>query len=415
MKKLFIVFILMFIVSFAADAQTWTLQTGPNTGDINSAWAVDANTCWMCGPAGKVIRTTNGGTTWALANTGLTGNDFYSIAAVDANICVVGAGDGGLWRTTNGGTSWTFLTLTPAAIFINVVHFFNSTVGFAQGDPVGNWRYYITTDAGATWVSPPNTPVAVGIDAGWNNSYMALDTGHIWWGTNNSKIMKGSLRGPYTSGVTTGQANSFGVAFNDINNGVACFDVGAIRVTVNGGTTWTPGTFTPAGTPFALKSVPGTGYMWMGTATNVYRSTNSGSSFTSQLTLPAASAGYALTFLNVNLGWLGTQAGKIYKWTDVVAIDPQNTETPSTFALEQNYPNPFNPSTTIKYSVPTAGNVSIKIYNSIGVEVMTVVSKNHTVGNYVENVDMSGFASGIYFYSLTSANFNETKKMMLVK
>ena len=77
MKKLFIVFILMFFVSIAVKAQpTWTLQTGPNTGDINSAWVVDANVVWMCGPAGKVIRTTNGGTTWALANTGLTGNDF---------------------------------------------------------------------------------------------------------------------------------------------------------------------------------------------------------------------------------------------------------------------------------------------------------------------------------------------------
>lgn len=155
--------------------------------------------------------------------------------------------------------------------------------------------------------------------------------------------------------------------------------------------------------------------MWMGTSTNIYRSTNSGVAWTSQLTLPATSACYALTFLNVNLGYAGTQGGKIYKWTDVVGINNQNTETPNSFVLEQNYPNPFNPTTEIKYSVPTAGNVSIKIYNSIGVEVMTVVNKNHTVGNFVETADMTGFASGIYFYSLTSANFNETKKMMLVK
>ena len=340
---------------------------------------------------------------------------FYTVSAIDANTAVVGAGDGGLWRTTNGGTSWTFLTLTPAAIFINVVHFFNSTVGFAQGDPVGSWRYYITTDAGATWVSPPNTPVAVGIDAGWNNSYMALDTGHIWWGTNNSKILKGSLRGPYTSASTGASPNSFGVAFNDALVGAACFQTLANQVSVNGGTTWTAGAFTPAGTPFALKSVPGSGYMWMGTATNIYRSINSGVAWTSQFTLPATSACYALTFLNVNLGWAGTQGGKIYKYTDIVGINNQNTEIPNSFVLEQNYPNPFNPSTEIKYSVPTAGNVTIKIYNSIGVEVMTVVDKNHAIGNYVENVNMSGFASGIYFYSLSSANFNETKKMMLVK
>ncbi|HAX48415.1 MAG TPA: hypothetical protein DCX92_05470, partial [Bacteroidetes bacterium] len=87
----------------------------------------------------------------------------------------------------------------------------------------------------------------------------------------------------------------------------------------------------------------------------------------------------------------------------------------SKFALEQNYPNPFNPSTTIKYSIPVSGNVSIKVYNSLGVEVMTVVNKDHVAGNYVENVDLSALSSGIYFYTLNANGFTDTKKMMLVK
>jgi hypothetical protein len=51
----------------------------------------------------------------------------------------------------------------------------------------------------------------------------------------------------------------------------------------------------------------------------------------------------------------------------------------------------------------------------MGAEVMTVVNKNHAVGNYVETVDMSGLSSGIYFYTLSSADFKDTKKMTLVK
>ncbi len=107
--------------------------------------------------------------------------------------------------------------------------------------------------------------------------------------------------------------------------------------------------------------------------------------------------------------------GSVIKVSDIVGIDPSNTTIPTQFNLEQNYPNPFNPSTSIKFSVPTAGNVTVKVYNSIGAEVMTVVNKDYAVGNYVELVDMSSFSSGIYFYTLTSGNFKDTKKMMLVK
>ncbi len=73
-----LIFSLIFSSNIFA-APSWTAQTSPVTTDLNSAWAVNDQICWMCGPAGVVIRTTNGGSTWALANTGLTGNDFYAV------------------------------------------------------------------------------------------------------------------------------------------------------------------------------------------------------------------------------------------------------------------------------------------------------------------------------------------------
>ena len=85
------------------------------------------------------------------------------------------------------------------------------------------------------------------------------------------------------------------------------------------------------------------------------------------------------------------------------------------FRLGQNYPNPFNPTTNINYNVPSNSNVSIKVYNELGKEIMTVVNGYKTTGNYTANVDMSSLASGIYFYTMTAGDFRDTKKMMLIK
>ena len=85
------------------------------------------------------------------------------------------------------------------------------------------------------------------------------------------------------------------------------------------------------------------------------------------------------------------------------------------FKLTQNYPNPFNPSTKIAYSVPVSGNVSMVIYDNLGEEVATLVNENKAAGTYNVEFDASSLPSGIYFYSLTSGNFTETKKMILLK
>jgi len=70
---------------------------------------------------------------------------------------------------------------------------------------------------------------------------------------------------------------------------------------------------------------------------------------------------------------------------------------PENFKLEQNYPNPFNPSTKIRYSLPVASNVTIKIYNTIGENVATLVDAYHSVGNYEVNWNAAFYVSGILF------------------
>jgi len=98
-------------------------------------------------------------------------------------------------------------------------------------------------------------------------------------------------------------------------------------------------------------------------------------------------------------------------------------ELPTEFELTQNYPNPFNPSTTINYTIPNVEIenasslpfVQLKIYNSIGREIATLVNEYQLPGNYSIKFDAKGLQSGVYFYQLRTNNFTKTKKMVLLK
>jgi hypothetical protein len=93
----------------------------------------------------------------------------------------------------------------------------------------------------------------------------------------------------------------------------------------------------------------------------------------------------------------------------------QVSSIPTSFSLEQNYPNPFNPSTTIKFQIAKAGFVTLKVFDMLGREVSTLVSQQLDAGSYQSKWDASGYASGMYLYTLQAGSSVETRKLMLVK
>jgi hypothetical protein len=92
-----------------------------------------------------------------------------------------------------------------------------------------------------------------------------------------------------------------------------------------------------------------------------------------------------------------------------------NSEAPSIYKMEQNYPNPFNPVTKIEFAVPKDEFVSLKVFDMLGREVASLVSKNLKGGSYTVDFDASHLSAGVYFYRLDAGSFTATKKMILVK
>jgi len=103
------------------------------------------------------------------------------------------------------------------------------------------------------------------------------------------------------------------------------------------------------------------------------------------------------------------------KYDTTVGVEKIASELPQSFTLYQNYPNPFNPSTTIKFALPVAGNVNIKIYNSLGQLVATLVDKEMQSGYHEVNFDASRLSSGVYLYQLQAGGYIFVKKMLLIK
>lgn len=96
-------------------------------------------------------------------------------------------------------------------------------------------------------------------------------------------------------------------------------------------------------------------------------------------------------------------------------ISHNSNEVPEKYSLSQNYPNPFNPTTKFNFSIPKNSFVSLKVFDVLGREVATIVEKDFSMGSYTVDFDATKLSTGIYFYTLKTGDFTETKKMMLVK
>jgi hypothetical protein len=127
-------------------------------------------------------------------------------------------------------------------------------------------------------------------------------------------------------------------------------------------------------------------------------------------------------------GSLGLITGRSFRKIDIVAtndlpppppgeerVPSPSSEIPTEFSLEQNFPNPFNPVTTIRYDLAAPSQVMLRIYNTLGQEIRTLVNEFQEAGRRSVTFDASALSSGLYFYRLNAGRFTNTKKLLLIK
>jgi choice-of-anchor B domain-containing protein len=100
---------------------------------------------------------------------------------------------------------------------------------------------------------------------------------------------------------------------------------------------------------------------------------------------------------------------------NLVGINNEINNSPAAYQLRQNYPNPFNPSTTIEYTLPSNGHVTLRVFDALGQQVGLLADEYKNAGSYKVNYDAGRLSSGVYYYQLIAEGYRETKRMILVK
>ena len=112
---------------------------------------------------------------------------------------------------------------------------------------------------------------------------------------------------------------------------------------------------------------------------------------------------------------VGTLGSGLYASASAVGIDDNEIVILNEFSLEQNYPNPFNPTTTISWQSPIGSRQTLKIFDVLGKEIVTLVDEYKPAGKYEAEFVASFLPSGIYFYQVKAGDLVQTKKMILLK
>jgi hypothetical protein len=282
-----------------------------------------------------------------------------------ANI-FAGTDGGGIFLSINNGSTWVpaNLGLTNLAVRSLVVSGTNIFAGTFGGG------VFLSTDMGASW-----SPVNLGMYAYVQSLAVS--------GLN---IFAGTLNGVFRS-------NNNGTTWTQVNYGLG---TGTIQIQ----------NLSTIGTNvFALQSY------W-------YVSENNGVSWNqiNNTGLPNSDYYNTIAVSGTNI-CMGLSENGVWRrlLSDIVSIKEIANKAPLFFNLAQNYPNPIKSLAKIQFSLPYAGFVTLKIFDSFGKEIRTLLSENLFTGKYDINWDTRDFISGTYFYRLQVNDYKETKKITLIK
>jgi photosystem II stability/assembly factor-like uncharacterized protein len=356
------------IYSSTTGGRIWNKQISNTTAQLNSVCFINAQTGFAAGNAGILVSTTNGGAGWV--SSGIAIENLRKIRFINSATGFVCGDNGTLLKTTNSGFSWTQVS-SGTAFNLQDISFSGASTGYSVTS--FNPTALKSTNGGLNWI-----PLPLSVNGAYSVSFVNENTGFV----------KSAL----------------------VNNLVK---------TTNGGASWNNIT-DPGGFYVRFRS-PNLGWSVGGTAGDslLIAATGNGGQTWNRYTSKIINTILEIFMLTDSVGWCVSNSGFIFKTTNgggaLTGIMYSGNSLPGKYRLGQNYPNPFNPVTHIEFSLPETGFSELKIYDIQGRELLTLAEQELKAGTYIAQWNASGYSSGVYFYKLTSQNFTQTKKMVLIK
>ena len=375
---------------------------------------------------GRILYTLDGGVTWTKSDS-VTAWDLYDLSFADDKVGYVVGNRGTILKSTDSGINWSIIPINTNYNLYGV-YFTDPKIGTVVGQYGKIWK---TTDGGVSWIEQQsgiyNHLFKVVYDL-HNNGIIVGEFGTILRTNDGGENWIRQESGTSINLNDISIANSLAIAVGDYGTILRMTDTTLIVDTAQtnnnitvispiGGESW------QAGTSQQIT--------WTDNLTgNVEIQLLKGGVFNSSITTSTVSDGsYTWNIPD------STVAGSDYK-IKILSADDENVfaesssnfriinnktiKIPDIYSLEQNYPNPFNPITTITYQIPEISFVTIKVYDNLGREIITLVNEKKLADSYEVQFDSHSvkgrnLTSGIYFYQLIAGDFSETKKMVLLK
>ena len=327
-----------------------------------------------------------------------------------------------VYKSTDRGTTWTkapidipyylsvsageLTKLSNGYIFAAIYTF----TTFREEDQTSIWR---STNEGASWESvyagtygalgsEARTITAVGnevvLAGGYPDILRSTDAGTNWYKVGNG----------FSGGVTVLRERTDGTIF-------AGLEYHGVFRSTDKGLTWSAANsgFSKDVTAIAFNSA---GTVFVGGSSGVYRSTDNGDHWMDISSGLLDRDVSSLLCDSTDVLYAATRYGGAYRSRGpTTSVKDYRADLPHADMLSPNYPNPFNPSTTIGYSLSRTAVVSLRIFNTLGQLVATLVDGRKEAGYYQVQWSPSNIPSGIYFYRLQAGEFVQTKKMILLR
>lgn len=368
----------------------------------------------------QIAYSSNGGTDWSLQPINNSITSLSTICMLSSVSGYVAGSGGNIFKTTNSGLNWNPIP-SQFANNLHKVDFTDLNTGWVFGDAGLICR---TTNGGLNWIQQNSFADSSNI---WGADMIDANTGWCVLGSGHPYLEM--VRKTTDGGITwIGQnANSGNSALFDIkmlneNTGyLGGYQI--FRKTTNGGANWEfvslpLNDFQIQGMDF-LDPMRGVIY---GSHYHFLTTTDGGTSWNITITNAYGASGSLSCKIKLIAGfvYLTAKYGGVLKDSVpdlLIGTINWNNSMPKNYELFQNFPNPFNPFTTLKFTIPKAGTVNLKVYDITGREVRTIIENmSLNAGIITHQFDGTNLASGIYFYSLmVDGEKIDTKKMILVK